>query len=237
MAQLILIPGLAANAVMWQHQLDALDALDTPIPARVSDAHARHDTIEDMAGALLADYPGDLVLCGASMGGIVAMEVARQAPDRIRGLALLGTNAKPETDDVRKLREMAIGLFEAGRAAEVLRANVLLAFHASRAGDRQLVQIYLDFVLAAGADQLVRQNRAIMARPDARKHLACVRCPVLVMCGDSDQLTPPECSREILALIPRAQLVMVAGCGHMLTMEQPDKVNATLLPWLQQFNW
>ena len=178
MAQLILIPGLAAKAVMWQHQHEAHDTLDTPIPARVSDAHARHDTVEDMAGALLADYPGDLVLCGASMGGIVAMEVARQAPDRIRGLALLGTNAKPETDDVRKLREMAIGLFEAGRAAEVLRANVLLAFHASRAGDRQLVQIYLDFVLAAGADQLVRQNRAIMARPDARKHLACVRCPV-----------------------------------------------------------
>ena len=232
MTQLILLPGLASNAVMWQHQLDALPAR---LQAAVTDVHTRHETIEDMARALLEDYPGDLILCGASMGGIVAMEVVRQAPRRIKGLALLGTNARPETDEMRKLRGLAIGLFENGRAPEVLRANVPLAFHASQAGDAQLVKTYLDFVLEAGALQLVRQNRAIMARPDARAHLASVNCPVLVMCGDSDQLTPPECSREIMTLLPAAQLVMVPQCGHMLTMERPHIVNAALLAWLDQF--
>lgn len=229
MTRLILLPGLACNAVMWQHQLDALPA---HLRTAVTDAHTRAETIEDMAQTVLRDYPGDLILCGASMGGIVAMEVVRQAPDRIKGLALLGSNARPETDAVRKLRQMAIDLFEAGRAAEVLRANVPLAFHASHAKDRQLVRTYLEFVLQAGAGQLVRQNRAIMGRPDARAHLASVTCPVLVMCGDADQLTPPEYSREIAALVPGARLVTVAQCGHMLTMEQPRIVNATLLQWL-----
>ena len=71
-----------------------------------------------------------------------------------------------------------------------------------------------------------------MARPDARTHLPLLRCPTLVMCGDTDQLTPPECSHEIAALVPHAQLVMVPRCGHMLTMEKPDLVNATLRAWL-----
>ena len=229
MSQLILIPGLASDAVMWRAQLAVLPVRHRP---HVTDVHTRHPTIESMAQALLEDHPGDLLLCGASMGGIIAMEVVRQAPDRVKGLALLGTNARPETDDVRALREAAVVFFEQGRALEVLRVNVPLAFHARSAADTQLTQTYLDFVMAAGAGQLVRQNRAIMARPDARRHLPTVACPVLVMCGDSDQLTPAECSREIAALIPHATLVMVPECGHMLTMERPDIVNTTLLAWL-----
>ena len=231
MTQLILVPGLASNAVMWRHQLPVLPA---PLRAHVTDVHTRHASIEQMAAALLQEHAGDLLLCGASMGGIVAMEAVRQAPQRVKGLALLGTNARPESEDMCQLREMAITLFEAGRAAEVLRANLPLAFHASRANDPRLAQTYLDFVLQAGAGQLVRQNRAIMTRPDARAHLASIACPVLVMCGDSDQLTPPECSREIAALVPAAQLVMVPQCGHMLTMERPEFVNATLLAWLDR---
>lgn len=231
MTQLVLLPGLASDAVMWESQLADLPARYRPL---VTDVHARHGSIEQMARALLEDHEGELILCGASMGGIVAMDAVRQAPDRIRGLALLGTNARPETDDMRRLREVAVGLFEAGRAAEVLRANIPLAFHASKAGDTQLTQRYLQFVLRAGADQLVRQNRAIMARPDARLHLPAVRCPVLVVCGDSDQLTPPECSREIAGLVPHARLVMVPQCGHMLTMERPDVVNPVLLAWLEE---
>jgi len=230
MTRLLLLPGLASDARMWQDQLAVVPAQWRP---QVTDVHARHDSIAEMATALLMENAGDLVLCGASMGGIVAMEVARQAPQRIRGLALLGTNARPETDDVRKLREAAIEFFAQGRALEVLRLNVPLAFHSSRIRDTRLTQIYLDFVMAAGAEQLVRQNRAIIGRPDARQHLPALRCPVLVMCGDSDQLTPPECSREIAALVPHAQFALVPECGHMLTMERPEVVNPALLRWLE----
>jgi len=228
MSQLLLLPGLAADARMWQPQLDALHAYSP----RVTDVHMRQPDIPAMAAALLAEHGGDLVLCGASMGGIVAMEVVRQAPERIKGLALLGTNARPEAPDMRMLREEAIALFAQGRVAEVIEPNVAFAFHPEQAQDPALVRAYLDLVLDAGAQQLIAQNRAIIGRPDARTHLSLVRCPTLVMCGDSDQLTPPECSREIAALIPGARLEMVAGCGHMLTMEKPETVNAALLRWL-----
>ena len=231
MTQIILIPGLACDDVMWRAQLAVLPA---HYRAHVTDVHTRADTIEAMARTLLDEHPGELILCGASMGGIVAMQVVHQAAHRVRALALLGTNARPEAEDMRLLREAAIALFAQGRAAEVLRANLPLAFHASRAGDSQLIRTYLDFVTKAGPEQLVRQNRAIMARPDARTHLPAVACPTLVMCGDADQLTPPQYAHEIAALIPSCRLVMVPQCGHMLTMERPDSVNATLLQWLRQ---
>jgi pimeloyl-ACP methyl ester carboxylesterase len=95
-----------------------------------------------------------------------------------------------------------------------------------------LADAYLDFVLRAGADQLIRQNRAVMARPDAREHLPALKCPVLVLCGEADQLTPPALSEEIVRLVPHARYQVVPRSGHMLTMERPDVVNAALLEWL-----
>lgn len=230
-ARLILLPGLAGDETMWQAQRSALAAWEP----RVADVHMRGlGTIEAMAAALLAGEEGPLLLCGASMGGMIAMEAARQSPARVAGLALLGTTARPETDEMRQLREAAIELFEQGRAPEVLQANIPFAFHPDGARDAALVRSYLEFVLRAGAGQLVSQNRAVIARPDARPHLPRVRCPTLVMCGDSDQLTPPECSAEIARLVPGAQLESVARSGHMLTMEQPAKVNALLGEWLER---
>jgi len=225
-SSLLLIPGLAADHAMWRSQLAAL----SDYRPQVTDVATRHPSIPAMAAALLDEHPGELVLCGASMGGMIAMEAARQAPERIRGLALLGTNANPETEEMRVLRENAIALFEQGRVAEIIEPNVGLAFHPDNA--QALAAEYLRFVLAAGAGQLIRQNRAVISRPDARLHLARLTCPVLVMCGEDDQLAPPGHSRQIAALCSNAKLVMVPRCGHMLTMEQPEFVNATLREWL-----
>ena len=229
---LVLLPGLACDERLWQAQLPALPAA---LATRVTDTHMRHDCIEDMAAAVLRENDGPLLLCGASMGGMIAMEVARQAPDRIAGLALLGTNAQPESPETYQLRADAIELFEQGNLRDVLEPNVAFAFHPKQADDAALVQLYLKIVLDAGAGQLIRQNRALMRRPDQRQHLPNVRCPVLVMCGENDLLTPPPMSREIAALVPGAVLRWVPECGHMLTMEKPRFVNAVLGNWLQQF--
>lgn len=226
MFSLILLPGLASDSAMWQSQLDALQ----PWRPQVTDVHMREDGIEAMADTLLRETPGDLVLCGASMGGMVAMAAARLAPGRVRGLALLGTNARPEDDAMRQVREDAIVLFEQGRLRDVIEPNIAFAFHPRNAP--ALAPAYLDFVLAAGAAQLVRQNRAVIARPDARPGLRAIQCPVLVMCGDADRLAPLDCSQEIAQLAPAAELVVVPECGHMLTMEQPAFVNARLQAWL-----
>jgi pimeloyl-ACP methyl ester carboxylesterase len=134
---------------------------------------------------------------------------------------------------MREVRENAIRLFEQGRVAEVIEPNVHFAFHPDHAKDEALTRAYLEFVLRAGADQLIRQNRAVVARPDAREHLPRIACPVLVMHGQDDALVPFDHAQEMAALVPHAKLVPVPRCGHMLTMEQPSVVNETLSRWLR----
>jgi pimeloyl-ACP methyl ester carboxylesterase len=229
MPTIMLLPGLACDAAMWRHQLDALAPFG---PVLVSDVHTRCASLPQMAAALLAEQPGELRLCGSSMGGMLALEVVRQAPQRVAALALLGSSARPDTPELLKLRADAIELFEQGRMLEVLRANLAFAFDPQNVCKPALVQAYLDMIVRAGAQQLIAQNRAVMARPDSRPLLPTITCPVLVACGASDLLTPPECSREMAGLIPGARFELIGECGHMLTLEQPTRVNVLLLDWL-----
>jgi pimeloyl-ACP methyl ester carboxylesterase len=185
-----------------------------------------------MAAALLAETSGPLLLAGCSMGGMLALEVWQQAPQRVRGLALLGTSARADTPELLALRSQAIELFAAGRMEEVLRANVLFAFHPLAAARPGLVEDYLAMIRRAGAEQLITQNRAVMAREDRRPTCRSITCPVLVACGEADQITPPEHAREMAAAMAHARLEIVPGAGHMLTMEQPARVGALLQDWL-----
>ena len=229
MPTLTLLPGLACDAAVWQAMLPALC---TRHPVFVSSVHTRHATLPAMASALLAERPGPLWLAGCSMGGMLALELWRQAPQRVRGLALLGSTARADTPELLALRRQACTLFAAGRMEEVLRANVLFAFHPLHTRPPGLVDSYLAMLRRAGAAQLITQNQAVMARVDSRPTLPGITCPVLVACGEADQLTPPEHSREMAALASGTQLEIVPGAGHMLTMEQPARVAALLLHWL-----
>jgi len=227
MTPITLLPGLACDAELWRDQVPALSALH---PLRVADVHTRFATLPQMAAALLAEQPGELILCGTSMGGMLALEVQRQAPQRIKALALLATSARADTPELIQLRSDAIRLFEQGRMREVLQANLAFAF--DPANEAKLASAYLSMIERAGAAQLIAQNRAVMARPDSRPLLAGIRCPVLVVCGRSDLLTPPEHSLEIAAAIPGARLALIEDCGHLLTWEQPGQVNRLLADWL-----
>lgn len=227
--RLILLPGMACDDALWQHQLPALQAA-APGPVLVADTHARADSLPAMAALLLAEQPGDLLLAGCSLGGMLAMEVARQAPQRLRGLALLGTTARADTPELIALRTTGIAEFEAGRAEPLLRANALFAF--APVHQARLVEPYIAMMLRAGPAALIRQNRAVMGRADLRPTLGAITCPTLVVGGEQDQLTPPERSREIAAAIPGAQLQLLGECGHMLTWEQPQAVTTLLVDWL-----
>lgn len=227
---LVLLPGLACDAELWAGLLPALASRHRVF---VSDVHTRFDTLPAMAAALLDELPpGQHLLAGCSMGGMVALHATLQAPERIAALALLGTSARADTPELVALRRQACVLFEQGRVAEVLQANVALAFHPRNAADAAQVQAYLALVERAGAAQLVRQNQAVLARPDLRPRLAAITCPTLVLVGEADMLTPPEHAREIAAAIPSAVLDTVAGAGHMLTLEQPAAVARRLLAWM-----
>ena len=229
MLSVILLPGLACDDDLFRHQAAALRGLAR---VHISDAHTRCATLPDMAAMLLAEHPGRQVLIGASMGGMLAMEMHRQAPQRVAALGLLGTTARPDTPELITLRTQACELFAAGRMDEVLRANVLFAFHPTAARAPGLVDRYLAMIRRAGADQLIAQNRAVMARVDQRPHLHDIGCPVLVACGEADLLTTPEHAREMTKLMPHARLEMIPGAGHMLTLEQPQRVTRLLLDWM-----
>ena len=209
----VLLPGLACDARLWRDQLAALAPRYAP---RVADVHTRADTLPAMARRLLAEQPGELVLIGASM----------------RGVALLGSTARADSDELRALRGQAIAEFEAGRGDDVLEANVWFVFHRSAWDDEPLLNRYRAMLSRAGSTQLIAQNRALMAAADLRPALPGLACPTLVVCGEGDAITPPECSREMAAAIPGARLEWLPECGHMLTMEKPAAVNALLLAWL-----
>ncbi len=232
MPKLILLPGLAADAAMWAAQRKALAATRAP---HITDVHFRFDTLPAMASALLAEHAGELLLCGASMGGILALEVLRQAPERVRGVAFLGSTARPDTPEIAALRAQAFAMIEAGRYEEMITGNVPFSFHPERLGERELVDAYLDMLRRAGPEQLVRQNLATAARPDSRPLLPAIRCPVLVLCGDADVVTTVEASREIAQCVPNADFELIERCGHMVTMERPREVNAALVGWLRRY--
>jgi pimeloyl-ACP methyl ester carboxylesterase len=227
MLPITFLPGLACDGEIWRDQVAALPAQR---PAQVSDVHTRFATLPQMAAALLAEQPGELLLCGTSMGGMLALEVQRQAPQRVKALALLASSARPDTPELIKLRSDAIDLFAQGRMREVLQANIAFAFDPAFAP--ALAPRYLAMMERAGAAQLIAQNRAIMARADFRPLLPHIDCPTLVVVGESDLLTPPEHAREMAALIPDARLELLPRCGHLLTWEQPQRVNALLADWL-----
>jgi pimeloyl-ACP methyl ester carboxylesterase len=229
MSTYVLLPGLASDHTLWRDQIPLLARRGA---VHVTDAHSRHATLPEMGAGVLAEIDGPLVLIGTSMGGILALEAWRQAPQRVRAMALLGSTARPDTPQMQQVRSEAVALFEAGRMDEVLRANVPFAFHASKASNRALVADYLAMVRRAGAAQLARQNRAIMARADSRPLLPTITCPLLVACGEDDLLTPMECAEEIAVAAPHARLARLPDCGHLLTLEQPERINALLTDWL-----
>ena len=232
MTRVLLLPGLASDAALWRAQAAALArAGHEPV---VTDVHARHPSLAQMAQALLAEHAGPLALAGTSMGGMLALEVWRQAPARVAGLALLGTSARADTPEVRQLRTQAIALFEAGRMQEVLQANLAFVLHPRNQSNVAMVSDYFEMVGRAGSAQLVAQNRAVLAREDRRALLGAIGVPVLVACGADDALTPPECSREIAQAVPGAVLEVLPACGHLLTWEQPEAVSTLLLQWLER---
>jgi pimeloyl-ACP methyl ester carboxylesterase len=226
----VLVPGLLCSARLYTAQIPALWPLG---PVLVAD-HRRNDSLAEIAARLLASAPPKFALVGLSMGGYVAFEVLRQAPERVVKLALLDTGSRADDDARRAVRDNQVDLARNGRMAEVVDMLWHVWVHPSRYADAALKEDVRAMVNETGVDAFARQQAALKSRPDSRPGLAAIRCPTLVLVGDSDQSTPPELSREIVAGIAGARLVVVPECGHLSTMEQPDVVNRALLEWMER---
>lgn len=225
---LILLPGMPLDAALWDHQTRHLtDVAETSV-ADLSD----YDSIGAMADAVLGAAPPRFALAGLSMGGYVALEILRRAPERVDRLALLDTNARADTAEQTANRRDAVTLARQGKHAAVMRAALPRLIHSDRLADRPLVESVLAQMERVGVDGYAREQSAIMARVDSRPGLGAIRCPTLVLCGREDALTPPDLHEEMAAAIPGARLVLIEQCGHLSAMEQPQAVTALLRDWL-----
>jgi pimeloyl-ACP methyl ester carboxylesterase len=225
---LLLLPGLLCDAALYRAQIAALADIAAPIVGDLT----RHDSCAAMAAAMLAEMPEYFSLVGLSMGGYVAQEIMRQAPHRVIRLALLDTSARPDTEEQRARRRGLIELAGKGQFRGVTPRLLPLLIHPARLTDQPLVDTVMGMAERIGYAAFLRQQTAIMGRPDGRTDLKRIACPTLVLCGREDALTPLALHEEMAAAIPHAKLVIVEESGHLSTLERPDAVTAAMRDWL-----
>lgn len=228
MTTLVLVPGLLCDEALWAPQVAALRG---EADIRIADVTGA-DSLGVLADAVLASADGPFALAGLSMGGYVAFEVLRRAPERVQRVALLATSARPDDPAKRAERLAVIALAQAGDFAAALERLVPSWMGADAPADPALLAELEAMALRIGPEAFVRQERALLGRADSRPTLAAITCPALVLCGRQDLRTPVERSAEIAAGIPGARLVVVEDCGHIATLEQPAAVSAALRSWL-----
>jgi pimeloyl-ACP methyl ester carboxylesterase len=228
MTPILLIPGLVCTAELFAPQISALWPYGSVTVASTLEG----DTVAEMATAILRDAPPRFALAGLSMGGYVALEILRQAPERVVKLALLDTAARRDTPEQSANRRAFVARAEAGELEAVIRQIAPNLLHPDHRHDQTLIDTQVRMGLAIGVEGFARQQAAIIGRIDSRPYLADIAVPTLVLVGDRDALTPPDRSEEMAAAIPDARLVIVPNCGHASTLEQPEAVNAALIDWL-----
>ena len=227
---IVLLAGLNCSARLYAPQLTPLWQFG---PVTVAD-HRRDDSMAAIARRILAASPPRFALAGLSMGGYIAFEIMRQAPGRVARLALLDTGARAEVPERTAVRKPLMDLARSGRFAEITDSQYPTLVHKSRHGDAALKAEVRAMNEETGPEAYLRQQQAIITRPDSRPGLGAIACPTLVLVGDADEATPPELAREMAAGIPGAKLVVVPECGHLSTLERPEAVNAALVAWLAQ---
>ena len=225
----VLVPGLSCSARLYAEQIPALWQFG---PVTVAD-HTRGDSIPQIAARILAAAPPRFALAGLSMGGYIAFEIMRQAAARVAKLALLDTGARAETAEQTERRRAPMELVRTGRLAEVADAAFEFFVHPDRYGDVALKTLFMTMAEENGAEAYLRQQRAIMGRPESRPSLSAIACPTLVLVGEQDKGTPVELSREIAAAIPGSRLVIIPACGHLSTIERPAAVTKAMVAWMQ----
>ena len=227
---LVLIPGLLNDANLWSAQVGGLGDIAA---MQVAD-HTKYDSMDAIARSVLASAPVRFALAGLSMGGYVALAMLRLAPQRVTRLALLDTSARADTPAQTEARKKLISLVGKGRFLGVSDQLMPRFIHPSRLADHRLTERIKLMAQAVGPDGFLRQQQAIMGRPDSRPMLDKISCPTLVLCGRQDQVTPPALSEEMAAAIPGARLAVVEECGHLSAMERPETVNSELRRWLSE---
>ncbi len=223
------LPGPLTTEALWSPVIERLAGRIEPWVADLT----ADDSISAMATRVLADAPWErFALAGHSLGGYVAFEIMRRSPERVERLALVDTQARPDTLDAIDRRRALIELAQNGRFQEVAERLIPVVFDSVEVVDPALVALHREMARTVGAEAFLRQQRAIMERVDSRPILPAIGCPTLVLCGVHDLLTPLDRHEEMAAAIPGAKLVAVPSAGHFCPLERPYEVGFALANWL-----
>lgn len=228
----VLLPGLVCDATVWNHARAALGARTQVL---IPD-YGLLDSLPDMADQVLREAPPRFALAGHSMGGRVALEILRRAPERLAAIALLDTGVAPLPAGEAGQREAAgrhelLAIAREHGMAAMATKWVQGMIWPPRLGEAPLIASVVDMMARKSADIFAAQIRALLARPDAAPLLDAIRCPALLLAGEDDSWAPASRHREMASRIPGARLCIVPRCGHMSTLERPDEVTAALLDW------
>ena len=222
--QVVFIPGLLLTETLYKAQIADLPEGQSYHVADTTNT----DSFTVMAERIISQTELDILPVGLSMGGYVALELARLYPERVRGIALLSTNSMSETPERRKMRQELISLSQIGKFKGVTPRLLPRLLSKPAQQDEALKSTVMDMAAEIGQENFVLQQTAIMHRLDQRPNLPNIKVPSLVLCGDADLLTPPSQSEETAALLPDAELQILDGIGHLSSMEAPEAVNAAL---------
>ena len=224
---LLLLPGMMCDARLFAPQIAAIhDRAVTVAPITGA------DHVAALAREVLDHAPPRFALAGLSMGGIVAMEVMAQAPERVAGLCLMDTNPKAEHPKVAEARQPQMARVRNGELRVVMRDEMKPNYLADGPGRQAVLDLCMDMAEALGPDVFLRQSRALMTRADRQDTLRAVAVPSLVLCGREDALCPLHRHELMAELIPGATLAVIEGAGHLPTLERPEVVTVALSAWL-----
>ena len=227
---LVLLPGMMCDERLFAPQIEALASTWAISVADLT----QHDSMASLAASVLDDAPQTFALAGLSMGGIVAMEIMRQAPERVTRLGLFDTNPLAEADAMKARRAPQIAKARAGGLHEIMKHEMKPNYLAAGPYRSQILDLCMDMAIDLGVDAFVNQSAALRDRQDHQETLKRVTVPTIVMCGEEDLLCPIERHQLMHDLIEGSSFEIIGGAGHLPTLEQADKVNAALLRWLEE---
>lgn len=226
---LVFLPGMMCDARLFWPQLLEFGTRRAVMVAPINGA----SSIGALAAKLLEDAPPKFALAGHAMGGMVAMEVLRRAPERVTRLALMNTSPLPETPQLAAEREPQIVAVRAGRLAEHVREQGTTFGLAPSARKGEILNLLVEMAEKLGTETFIAQSRAMQRRPDQQKTLRTTQVPTLVLCGERDGVFPAKRHEFMAELIPNSDLHVIENAGHLPTLEQPQATNAALREWLE----
>jgi pimeloyl-ACP methyl ester carboxylesterase len=225
---ILLVPGLASSARIYAPVIPALWRLG---PVMIAN-HIRDDNMSDIAARVLSEAPPRFALAGHSMGGYIALEIMRQAPERVAKLALINTQARPDTPEATARRRGLMARARHGELRAIREESFPELIHPSRRDDAEILKLVHAQDEDVGVEGYLRQQAAIIARVDSRPTLSAITCPTLVLTGDADNTIPNAFSKEMAEAVAGARLVILDRCGHLPQAEQPDATVRALTEWL-----